>query len=158
MATSNHKLFVHFSLACFFWFTAAGTAVADPYYTLTDLGNVGDYPQAVLPYPNSYATLPQSDFASRPGVTGWQGVSKYSPNVFPDADFRLQQRRHGHRRSAVRSQPRGTVFDADDGLRHRVSQRSMVRVHPIGDIRHRGTEQSEQPDTRQRRPGQRIAR
>jgi hypothetical protein len=81
MATSNRKLFVNFSLACFFWVTTAATAVADPYYTLTDLGNLGDYPQPGLPYPNTYSSLPQSDFAGRPGVTGWQGVL-YSVQMF----------------------------------------------------------------------------
>ncbi len=84
VSTSNHKLFVRFSLACFFWFTADGTAVADPYYTVTNLGNVDEVNAlSMLPYPNSYATLPQSDFASRPGVTGWQGVLNPVQMFFP---------------------------------------------------------------------------
>ena len=84
MATSHRKLFVQLILGCFFWFTAAGTAVADPYYTLTNLGNLDEVNAlSMLPYPNSYATLPQSDFASRPGVTGWQGVLNSVQMFFP---------------------------------------------------------------------------
>jgi len=37
----------------------------------------------MLPYPNSYGALPQSDFASRPGVTGWQGATNSVLTFFP---------------------------------------------------------------------------
>jgi hypothetical protein len=84
MLGSHDKMLVRFIFAALLWLGAAGTASADAYYTVTDLGPYdGGNPQSLLPFPNTYGTLPQSDFASRPGVTGLNGATNTTVTFFP---------------------------------------------------------------------------
>jgi hypothetical protein len=87
MVDSNTNLLSRLILAAALWLGAGASAFADPYYTVTDLGPISNLdqnnPQSLLPFPNTFDTLPQSDFASRPGVTGRSGATNAIQTFFP---------------------------------------------------------------------------
>ena len=94
MLSSHHRLIARLMLAVSIWFGAAATAFGDPYYTLTDLGGLGVVTQqgqqyvnnqtgATTPFPITDGTLPESDYASRPGVTGILGATYPTTTFFP---------------------------------------------------------------------------
>jgi hypothetical protein len=80
----RRKLFVRLILAAFPWLGAVSGALADPYYTVTDLGPRDiNNPQSLLPVPNNFSTLTPTQSASLPGVLGWSGTMNSTPTFFP---------------------------------------------------------------------------